>query len=202
MKIFQARKENSDIGFTTFEPLHSRLSYESMGLKIRLSSKILRTYTLYSLICIFAFSEAHAQSFAYKTLLKTLYDSEFPVIYPEEIERTDEFQILDTREKEEFEVSHLPNATWVGYETFSLQNVRNLDKNKPVLVYCTVGARSQEIGEKLKTAGFAEVYNLYGGIIHWANEDYPLYHNTRETNRIHTYTQAWGIWLKKGEKVY
>ncbi|MFC5624146.1 rhodanese-like domain-containing protein [Algoriphagus winogradskyi] len=146
--------------------------------------------------------KAHAQSIAYKVLLSTLYDPGFPVLKPDQIEDLNKYQVLDTREKEEFAVSHLEGANWVGYETFSMKKLASLDKNKPVLVYCTVGARSQEIGKKLKEAGFSEVYNLYGGLIEWANEERPIFHEGFPTNQVHTYSKSWGIWLNKGEKVY
>ncbi|RAI88333.1 rhodanese-like domain-containing protein [Algoriphagus yeomjeoni] len=145
---------------------------------------------------------ATAQSVAYKALLFTLYDSDFPVLKPDQITDLSKFQVLDTREKEEFAVSHLKGANWVGYDTFSMNNVAALDKNKPVLVYCTVGARSQEIGKKLKEAGFKQVFNLYGGLIEWANEDKPIFHEGYRTYQVHTYSKSWGIWLNKGEKVY
>ena len=147
-------------------------------------------------------SQVQAQSPAYKVLLATLYDSDFPVLKPVEVTDLSSYQILDTREKEEYEVSHLKDANWVGYDTFSMENVSGLDKDKPVLVYCTVGARSQEIGKKLKEAGFKEVYNLYGGLIGWANEEKPVFSGDSPTKKVHTYSQSWGIWLTKGEKVY
>ncbi len=148
------------------------------------------------------FGEAHAQSPAYKTLLKGLYDDEFPTVQPTQIYSLKNYQVLDTREKEEFEVSHLQGARWVGYDTFSLEKVEGLDKNQPVLVYCTVGARSQEIGKKLREAGFKQVYNLYGGIIHWSNESQPLFKDSLPTKQVHTYSRTWGVWLTSGEKVY
>jgi rhodanese-related sulfurtransferase len=147
-------------------------------------------------------AQAFSQSTTYKALLKTLYDSEFPALKPEQITDLHKYQILDTREQAEFEVSHLEDAQWVGYDTFEMISVAHLDKTKPILVYCTVGARSEDIGKKLRTAGFTKVYNLYGGIIHWANEEQPLYHEDSITNRVHTYSMTWGIWLNKGEKVY
>jgi rhodanese-related sulfurtransferase len=150
----------------------------------------------------FFVSPVFSQSIAYKTILEGLYDNDFPVVKPEKIKVLSTYQILDTREKEEFEVSHLEGAIWVGYDTFSLNNVATLDKTKPVLVYCTVGARSQEIGKKLQNAGFTQVYNLYGGIIHWANETKPLVADGQRTEKVHTYSRAWGIWLNKGKKVY
>ncbi|WP_338225724.1 rhodanese-like domain-containing protein [Algoriphagus confluentis] len=145
---------------------------------------------------------AIGQSLAYRTLLSGIYEKDFPLIYPDEVEDLDKFQILDTREWVEYQVSHLPGAIWVGYDTFSLENLKRIDKNKPVIVYCSVGARSQEVGKKLRSAGFLEVYNLYGGIFHWVNEENPIVSQREATDRVHTYSKTWSIWLNKGQKVY
>ena len=59
------------------------------------------------------------------------------------------------------------------------------------------------MGEKLKKAGFKKVLNLQGGIFDWKNKDYPVYDNKEiETEKIHAYSESWGKWLTKGEKVY
>ncbi|WP_051286953.1 rhodanese-like domain-containing protein [Algoriphagus mannitolivorans] len=167
------------------------------------SSKIRKLLSIF----IFGFfllpvQDLFSQSIAYKTVLSGLYDKEFPVVMPQQISDLSFYQVLDAREKKEFEVSHLQGARWVGYETFSLKNLQGLDKNQPVLIYCTVGARSQEIGKKLVENGFTRVYNLYGGIIHWVNEGYPVEADGKVTPKVHTYSKSWGIWLKKGQKVY
>lgn len=142
------------------------------------------------------------QSLAYQTLLKGLYDANFPVLKPNQISDLSTYQVLDAREKEEYEVSHLPKALWVGHDTFSLKSVINLDKNKPVLIYCTVGARSEQIGKMLQKEGFSKVYNLYGGILHWVNEGKQVVAQGKPTPKVHTYSRSWGIWLNRGEKVY
>jgi rhodanese-related sulfurtransferase len=156
------------------------------------------------LLCFLALGLQYAagQSLPYQTLLKGLYDSSFPVVRPEQITDLKNYQVLDAREKGEFQVSHLQTAKWVGHETFSLKSVAELDKNKPVLIYCTVGARSEEIGKTLQKAGFKKVYNLYGGILHWVNEGRPVFANGNSTLQVHTYSKPWSIWLTKGEKVY
>lgn len=174
--------------FGFFGKLHSPMSLQ-------------KTRILFFIIFLSTFP-SFGQSVAYKTLLEGIYDDRFPVIKPAQITNLDNYQILDAREKAEYEVSHLPDAKWVGYDTFDLKNVADLDKNQPVLVYCTVGARSQEIGKKLQSAGFTRVYNLYGGIIHWVNENQPVVQNGKPTQKVHTYSKSWGIWLNKGEKVY
>lgn len=142
------------------------------------------------------------QSLAYKTLLEGLYDESFPTVKPSQLSALSKYQVLDARERREYEVSHLPGAKWIGYETFDLKTVEKVSKNQPVLIYCTVGARSQEIGMKLRKAGFKRVYNLYGGIIHWVNEGKPVVSQGKPTQQVHTYSKSWGIWLNKGEKVY
>lgn len=168
---------------------------------------LIKSKNLYRFLLFFLFFWASifavsGQNTAYKVLLNGLYDAEFPVLRPEQIRNLKNYQILDTREREEFEVSHIQGARWVGFETFELNATQDLDKDRPVLVYCTVGARSQEIGKKLKDAGFNQVFNLYGGIIHWSNEGKPLFKSGMLTSRVHTFNRVWSIWLTSGEKVF
>jgi rhodanese-related sulfurtransferase len=168
-----------------------------------LNKKVFKSFVVLFFVFFCAFPvQLYGQSTAYKALLSGIYDSEFPTLQPAQISNLKYYQVLDTREKEEFETSHLQNAKWVGYETFELKNIQNLDKNKPVLVYCTVGARSQDIGQRLKDAGFKQVYNLYGGIIHWSNEKKPLFKDNLPTKKVHTYNRVWSVWLNNGEKVF
>lgn len=147
-------------------------------------------------------SISKGQSMPYQVLLKGLYDASFPVVKPEQISNLSNYQVLDAREKVEYQVSHLQNALWVGHDTFNLKAVEKLDKAKPILIYCTVGARSEKIGKILQKEGFSRVYNLYGGIVHWVNEGRPVFANGKPTLQIHTYSKPWSIWLTKGEKVY
>jgi rhodanese-related sulfurtransferase len=143
-----------------------------------------------------------AQSMAYKTLLKGVYDKDFPLVHLEQEEILQNAVLLDTREKEEYEVSHLDGARWVGYDDFSFERVKDIPKDQTIIVYCSIGARSQDIGKKLKAEGFKEVYNLYGGIFHWVNEEKPVFSDKLPTKKIHVYSKTWGIWVNKGEKVY
>ncbi len=142
------------------------------------------------------------QSLAYKTLLHTYYDKDFPVVYPDQKEILSKAVLIDTREPEEFAVSHLNDARLVGYNSFDLSTVKDIPKTQPIVVYCSIGARSQDIGKKLVAAGYQEVYNLYGGVFHWVNEGHPVYADDNETMKVHAYSRAWGIWLNQGEKVY
>lgn len=113
--------------------------------------------------------------------------------------------VLDTREFEEFTVSHIPSANFVGYTTFSSEEVTSSfpDKNQPIVVYCSLGIRSEEIGEKLKKSGYTNVKNLYGGIFEWKNKDFTVLDmDGNESENVHTCSKAWSKWLTKGNKVY
>jgi rhodanese-related sulfurtransferase len=117
----------------------------------------------------------------------------------------DEIILLDSREIEEFTVSKIEGAIHVGFNKFSSEEV--LEKIKPgdnlVVVYCSLGIRSEKIGKKLKKAGFTNVRNLYGGIFEWKNKEYPVVDSTgNETEKVHPFSRAWGKWLLKGEKAY
>tara|TARA_R110002167_G_scaffold56933_3_gene161388 strand:- start:970 stop:1461 length:492 start_codon:yes stop_codon:yes gene_type:complete len=113
--------------------------------------------------------------------------------------------ILDTREEREYETSHIKNALFVGYNHFSLDSVLHKisDKNEKIVVYCSIGIRSEKIAYKLKIAGYLHVFNLYGGIFEWKNNDFPVYNSEgKETENVHTYSEKWSKWLKKGHKIY
>ncbi|WP_209332641.1 rhodanese-like domain-containing protein [Lunatimonas salinarum] len=147
-------------------------------------------------------AQVNGQSLAYRTLLKAYYDTDFPIVYPENEELLQKAVLLDTRERSEYEVSHLQDAKWVGYESFEITALGNTPKDTPLVVYCSIGARSQDIGKRLKQAGFQEVYNLYGGIFHWVNEGLPVYDKIGPTRKVHAYSRSWGIWVKNAQKVY
>jgi rhodanese-related sulfurtransferase len=112
--------------------------------------------------------------------------------------------ILDARELPEYEVSHLKDAIHVGYDNFDIKNLENklTDKNELVVVYCSLGIRSENIAEQLKKKGFTNVYNLYGGIFEWKNTNFPVYNEHGETNKIHGFSKEWSKWLIKGDCVY
>jgi len=113
--------------------------------------------------------------------------------------------VLDAREKNEFETSHLKNALHVGYHLFELDSVIKItsDRSSKIVVYCSVGIRSAKIASKLKKSGFTDVYNLYGGIFEWKNNDFPLYNSKNtKTDSIHTYSKKWSKWVNNGTKVF
>lgn len=144
----------------------------------------------------------------YEEKLEQLYRHTVPLIQPENlqeiiIDKDSKVILLDTRQKEEYEVSHIAGALWIDYENFNMKMIEDIPKNSSVIVYCSVGYRSERIGEKLLKKGFGKVHNLYGGIFEWKNRGFKVVNNQNlPTDSVHTYNKKWSIWLDKGTKVY
>lgn len=135
-------------------------------------------------------------------MLKTLLSHKVDEVSVQESVEAKNAVYIDAREKQEYEISHIKDAVWVGYDDFDIARMDDVSKDKKVIVYCSVGKRSEDVTQKLVNAGYKDVANLYGGIFEWVNQGEPVYHDGKETNRVHAYSKTWGIWLKDGEKVY
>ena len=136
--------------------------------------------------------------------MESLYKKTVPLIKADSLKsRLNDAVLLDTRAKTEYEISHLEGARFVDYEDFDLKFVDDLSKDQEIVVYCSVGYRSERIGEKLQEAGYTNVKNLYGGIFGWKNDGNEVVGlNNQPTDSVHTYNRIWGKWLFKGIKVY
>jgi len=133
--------------------------------------------------------------------VKRLYKRTVPVMRPEQVQRS--HIVLDARERSEYDVSHIRGARWVGHEDFNIKRVSRIAKADTVIIYCSIGYRSERIGEKLLKAGYTNVFNLYGGIFHWKNTDRAVVDPQNDTTeRVHCYDENWSRFLLKGEKVY
>lgn len=136
--------------------------------------------------------------------LKKLNKNSVEYIFVDELKQTNAV-LLDARKLKEFEVSHLKNALWVGYKNFEIDSVlKNYpDKKTPLIVYCSIGVRSEDIGEQLLDSGYSNVKNLYGGIFEWINRGNPVVDsNGVATKKVHAYNRYWGKLVRNGQKVY
>lgn len=153
------------------------------------------------LITTFCFSQETMSD-----LLKKYNTKSVPYISVQELAMPKtEAIILDAREPKEYKTSHIKNSISVGYDEFNIETILDTIKNKDgqIVVYCSLGIRSEDIAEKLNKAGYTNVYNLYGGIFEWKNKDFIVYNSEgTETENIHTFSKEWSQWLKKGIKIY
>jgi len=159
-------------------------------------------------VLIFVVANLFSQNYdTFKELKENIISKTIPLISVEDLRAVENttapLLILDAREIKEFNVSHIKKAEFVGYDNFTINTLKDYDKDATIVVYCSVGYRSEKIGEQLKKIGFKKVLNLKGGIFDWVNKGYPVYDNAgNQTTRVHTYNEAWSKWLLKGKKVY
>ncbi len=134
---------------------------------------------------------------AFDAELGQLLSFTVPLMGVSELEKKlDEVHLFDVREKAEYKVSHITGAVRVGFEKLDISIFDKINKDEPVVLYCSVGYRSEKIGERLKEMGFTNVSNLYGSIFEWANKGLPLENSTgKRTSEIHTYNKEWSKWV-------
>jgi rhodanese-related sulfurtransferase len=143
---------------------------------------------------------------AYNFMLQRLLSFSVPTISVAELvalQKKQTVTLLDAREPAEYKISHIATARNVGYDHFEVTAVNDIAKDAPIIIYCSVGYRSEKIGEKLQKAGFTNVRNLYGSVFEWVNEGQTVVDNqNKPTQKVHAFNKKWGIWLQKGQKVY
>lgn len=84
--------------------------------------------------------------------------------------------VVDVREPWEVERASIKHPqfsqTHIPMATIPLRH-QELDKSKNILVMCRTGGRSTQIANYLLQNGFANIYNLQGGITAWSREIDP-----------------------------
>lgn len=148
-------------------------------------------------------THSQVQSNAYDLMLSALLSHDVKEVQVAQVKQMKEVLLLDAREMNEYQVSHIKGARQVGYDKFEVTQLNNIPKSKSIVVYCSVGYRSENVAEKLVKAGFTNVSNLYGGIFEWVNQGNEVVDmSEKKTDRVHAYSSTWGVWLNKGTKVY
>ena len=75
-------------------------------------------------------------------------------------------QLIDVRESNEYAIEHANGAVNVPLSDIKKGNYSNIDKTKPVYVYCKSGIRAATAKKLLEKAGYGSVTNI-GGITNW-----------------------------------
>lgn len=110
--------------------------------------------------------------------------------------------ILDIRSLAEYEISRIKGARFIDYKAFKLSDVKDIRKFDNIVLYCSVGYRSERVGEILLEEGYTNVYNLYGGIFKWVNEERIVVDSFGQTDKIHGHSKNWARWITSGHIVY
>ena len=140
----------------------------------------------------------------FDTMLNALYSKTVPLIKTEDIRDSVDYLFIDTRLLKEYEVSHIKGAVFLNYNKPDYTKIKALREDQEIIVYCSVGYRSEKIGEELQKMGFDHVKNLYGGIFGWVNNGGTVVDEKGEkTRKVHAYDTSWAKWLNdRSEPVY
>jgi rhodanese-related sulfurtransferase len=174
-------------------------------LSVKAKYLIMRTFVFFISLTTAISLQACGQD-SYDSLLNTLYEHNVPVLKADSLKEARQqhnLLLLDTRTTEEYRVSRIEGARHISYDEFSVDQLQDVPKDQPIVLYCTVGYRSERVGEKLQEAGYHDVSNLYGGILSWKNAGYEVVNpRGQPTDSVHTYSRLWSVWLRNGKKVY
>jgi adenylyltransferase/sulfurtransferase len=82
-------------------------------------------------------------------------------------DRGEDLFVLDVREPYEYQIANIGGTLIPQNEV--PQRLAEIDRNREIVVQCRSGGRSQRIAEFLAQQGYANVKNLAGGILAWAD---------------------------------
>ncbi len=80
--------------------------------------------------------------------------------------------LVDVRSPEEFASGHIPGAVNIALPGLP-QQMATLPKDRPIILYCRSGARSNSAVQMLAQGGFENVHDL-GGLIEWRAQGMPV----------------------------
>jgi monothiol glutaredoxin len=92
------------------------------------------------------------------------------------LERGEELLLIDVRTPEEREIAKIEGSR--ALDAALHDEIGKGSRERPIVVYCHHGSRSQRAAEELAQQGFRDVYNLVGGINAWSMDvdpDVPMY---------------------------
>jgi len=90
-------------------------------------------------------------------------------------------RVLDVRESGEFAGGHIPDAINIPVAKV-VERMHEIEKfkDKPLIVCCAAGMRSNKACRDLKQKGFDKLYNLAGGVDAWNAASYPLHKGNKK----------------------
>ena len=78
-------------------------------------------------------------------------------------------QLVDVREPWEYRICRIEGSLSVPMQSIPAR-LAELDPERSVVCVCHHGGRSQQVAMFLSRQGFADVYNLAGGVDAWARQ--------------------------------
>lgn len=96
-----------------------------------------------------------------------------PAQAAEWIKQNPQGQLVDVRTPGEYAPEHIKGAKLIPVQ--ELENrLPEIQKDKPILLYCLKGARSSQALQVLKDHGFTNLFQVAGGITAWKAQGLPV----------------------------
>ncbi len=160
---------------------------------------------LFSLILVLLVSTTWAQQVEnseFNELLQKELRHDVPEIDVTALESMKDYILIDARSIEEYNVSHLQGAKHIDFIQFDINKLEGTSKKATIVVYCSVGSRSEKVTKVLIDNGYKKAVNLYGGIFEWSNQGKPMVNEKGEaTEEVHGVSKEWAKWILHGEVV-
>ncbi len=80
---------------------------------------------------------------------------------------------VDVREQSEWDSFHIPNTTLIPLGELP-NRLSEVPKDRPIVVVCRSGNRSQSGRDILKQAGYTDVKSMAGGVTDWKTQGFPI----------------------------
>jgi len=131
------------------------------------------------------------ESEVFQEMLDGLLSLDMPSISVSELaQNKEEYIIFDSRNQREYETSHIQGAQWIGYDRLQNSVIKKVPKDQKIVVYCSVGYRSERVTYQLRRRGYENVVNLYGSLFEWVNQGHEIEDSEgKPTRQVHTYNE-------------
>jgi sulfur-carrier protein adenylyltransferase/sulfurtransferase len=130
--------------------------------------------TVTGLIDYDAFCGAVSDEAAEAAAGSTISVTQLEAMLKEREEGTRDFDLIDVREPNEFEINRIPGARLVPKGEFLNGNaLGDLPSDKPIVLHCKSGVRSAEVLAIVKGAGYADAVHVGGGVVAWVSQVDP-----------------------------
>jgi len=94
----------------------------------------------------------------------------------------EDFVLLDVREENEWEVSHVAGAEFLSKGVIERDIVSECpDVNQDIVLYCHDGYRSALAADNLQKMGYTNVKSLAGGFRSWTEAGLPIQTDGKES---------------------
>lgn len=107
---------------------------------------------------------------------KTRIEEITPDEVKEKMESDEDFELVDVREQDEWEQSHIAGASYLGKGVIERDVEEEYpDTDEELVLYCGGGYRSALAADNLQKMGYHNVKSLAGGFRSWTEAGYPIH---------------------------